>query len=155
MTKEPNAKPKEGLPRLSEFPVTVDFAVRWGDMDALGHVNNAMYFRYFETARIAYFERVGVFHPGQAIKIGTILVSTRCDFLKPMVYPDAAVVGARVREVRTTSLTVDYGIYRGPERDLCASGSSVIVLYDYEKKAKVPIPSDLRKRIEALEGRKD
>jgi acyl-CoA thioester hydrolase len=132
----------------------VDFAVRWGDMDALGHVNNAMYFRYFETARIAYFERVGVFHPGHGTRIGTILVSTRCDFLVPMVYPDTAVVGARVREARTTSLTLDYAIYRGAERELCAVGSSVIVLYDYDKKAKVPIPPDLRQRIESLEGSK-
>jgi acyl-CoA thioester hydrolase len=149
----PKGKEREATPRLSEFPVTVDFTVRWGDMDSLGHVNNVLYFRYFETARIAYFERLGiVLDLAKKATVGPILVSTRCDFMVPMVYPDSAVVGARVREARTTSLTMDYGIYRGPERALCAAGSSVIVLYDYEKKAKVPIPADMRGRIETLEG---
>ena len=154
MSKEaPKGKAREAMPRLSEFPVTVDFAVRWGDMDSLGHVNNVIYFRYFETARIAYFERLGVLtNLANKQVVGPILVSTRCDFIAPMVYPDAAVVGARVREVRTTSLTMDYAVYRGPDRALCAAGSSVIVLYDYAKREKVPIPNEVRARIEAVEG---
>jgi acyl-CoA thioester hydrolase len=156
VTKEVQAKAREkiALPRLSEFPVTIDFAVRWGEMDSLGHVNNSVYFRYFETARITYFERVGVLDPAKPSQIGPILVSTRCDFMKPLVYPDPAVVGARVREVRTSSLTMDYAIYRGTERELCAAGSSVIVLYDYAAKVKVNVPADMRARIEALEGGK-
>lgn len=153
MPAESGSGPRDAVPRLADFPATIEFAVRWSDMDALGHVNNARYFTYFEQARVAYFERLAQAVPGRRPAFGTILVSTRCDFLRPLAYPEVVVVGAKVREVRTTSLSMDYAIFGGPDREVCAVGSAVIVVYDYEKKVKVPVPPDLRARIEAVERR--
>ena len=65
------------------FPVLVMFPVHWGEMDALGHVNNARYFTWFESARIALFGQIGVLATREATGIGPILATTTCDFLGP------------------------------------------------------------------------
>ncbi len=151
-TSKGKEKAPEGQPRLPDYPVTVEGLVRWGDMDAMGHVNNAAYFTYFESARILYFDRIGLNESFKKTGVGPILASTRCDYVKAMTYPDQCVVGARVREVRTTSFTMDYAVFRGAEREVAAVGSGVVVLFDYKKNVKVAIPGELRQRIDALES---
>ena len=72
---------------LREFPVVIEMPVRWGDMDAFNHVNNVVYLRYFESARIAYFERLGFGISIAEQGIGPILASTSCEFKFPLTYP--------------------------------------------------------------------
>ncbi len=135
---------------LDDFPVVIRFPLHWGEMDALGHVNNARFFAWFESARIALFSRVGIM-TDKPRDVGPILATTGCDFLVPVVYPGDIRVGARVAKVGTTSITIEYAVVRddAPER-LCARGSSVVVLIDYKSGAKVPVPDDVRAAIDAL-----
>ena len=70
----------------ASFPLTVSIVVHWSQMDALGHVNNARFFTWFESARIAMFQRIGVATSGPSA-IGPILATTTCDFLRTVVYP--------------------------------------------------------------------
>ena len=129
---------------MNDFPVSVPILVHWGDMDALGHVNNARYFTWFESARIALFERVGLAAVGTPA-VGPILASTRCDFLAPVRYPAELVAGSSVERLGNTSFTMGYGIAHAAEPDhLVARGEGVVVLIDYATGAKVPIPDDLR-----------
>ncbi len=80
-------------PLLAEFPVVITLPVQWGDQDAFGHVNNTVYFRWFESARIAYFERIGLSHVLDVEPIAPILASISCDYRRPITFPDTVQVG--------------------------------------------------------------
>jgi acyl-CoA thioester hydrolase len=135
---------------LVAYPVVVRFPVQWGDMDALGHVNNARYFTWFESARIALFDRVGL--PATGVpEVGPILAHTRCDFLAPVRYPAVALTGTRIASLGNTSFQMDYlvALAEAPEAPV-ARGAGVVVLIDYRSGAKVPISEELRAALEAL-----
>lgn len=122
----------------------------WGDMDALGHVNNARYFAWFESARIALFERVGLAATGTP-EIGPILAHTRCDFLAPVRYPAEVLAGTRIARLGITSFTMTYQIaLAGEPGRAVARGEGVVVLIDYRSGAKVAIPAELRAALTAL-----
>lgn len=122
--------------------------VLWGDMDALGHVNNARYFTWFESARIALFEELGLGAAGRP-ELGAILARATCDFHVPLHYPDEIEVTATVSRIGRTSFTMDYAITRvaDPERTV-ARGEGIVVLYDYSEQRKVEIPPELRAGLE-------
>jgi len=137
-------------PSMPGFPVAIRLPVQWGDMDALGHVNNARYFTWFEGARIMLFRRVGLLSE-QGGTLGPILARTACDFLKPVHYPLDIVVGARVTRIGNTSFNIEYAVApAATPTDPCARGDSVVVLVDYTTSRKVPVPAELRATIERL-----
>lgn len=135
----------------TRFPVALDLPVLWGDMDALGHVNNTLYFRHFESARMEYFRQTGIWDTYARTKIGPILASTTCQFRHPVRFPDTVRVHTGVSELRHTSFTMQYRTTCGGGATLAAEGSGVIVMYDYERGEKTPIPAALRAAIEAFE----
>ena len=135
---------------MNDYPVTCQFPVHWGEMDALGHVNNIRYFAWFETARIAFFRRVGIV-ADRPTSAGPILATTTCDFLRPLSYPADVIVGARVPKVANTSFVMEYAVALADAPDeLVARGSGVIVLVDYETGEKRRVPDDVRAAIAAL-----
>jgi acyl-CoA thioester hydrolase len=146
---------------MKGYAVSLDIPVLWGDMDALRHVNNARYFSWFEAVRIAYFERIrGAFAggaPGSHAtiglgEVGPILATTKCDFHRPVIYPGTVTVGARVAEVGNSSVRMEYGVARtDAPGEMCASGSSVVVLVRYATLEKVRVPDEVRAAIAALE----
>ncbi len=135
-----------------DYPVSIEKQVRWGEMDALGHVNNTEYFRYFEDARIVYFERLGYKNVTIAEKIGPILARIECNFKRPLVYPDTITVGAWVSKIGNTSLQLDYEIYSHQQQAVVATGSSVVVMLDYSKGEKISITEEHKAKIKALQG---
>jgi acyl-CoA thioester hydrolase len=138
------------MPAMQRFPVVVRVPVQWGDIDALGHVNNAVYFTWFESARIALFERVGLAITGTP-EVGPILAHTRCDFLAPVRYPGEVLAGTRIERLGTTSFTMEYeaALAGDPERPV-ARGQGVVVLIDYRDSSKVPLSATLRDALSAL-----
>ena len=139
---------------LSTFPVIIKQTIAWGDMDAYQHVNNVMYFRYFESARLAYFREMGFKRTYDARSdTGPILAHTSCSFLQPLVYPDTVEVGCKVSKIGNTSFVLEHEIW-SPKLGLAASGEGVVVCYDFKNKHKIPVPDELRKRIEEMEGRR-
>jgi acyl-CoA thioester hydrolase len=134
----------------AQFPVVVTFPVHWGEMDALGHVNNVRFFAWFESARIALFLRIGVV-ADRPREVGPILATTSCDFIRPVQYPCTVSVGARVVAVGRTSVTMEYAAWpEGRPDEPCAKGASVVVLVDYATMQKAPVPAEVRARIDAL-----
>ena len=133
------------------FPVSVTIPVQWGDMDAFGHVNNTRYLAWFESARIALFQRLGVATGNTGRGVGPILATTTCDYVVPVVWPATMVVTTRVSKVGETSVTQEYEVRDAatPEK-LYAKGSSVIVMFDYGAGKKVRVPDDVRGAIERL-----
>lgn len=136
---------------IAEFPVTVDIPVAWGEMDAYQHVNNTVYFRYFETARIAYFQQVGLV-PGGYEGVGPILASTQCRYRVPLTYPDTVTVASRVSQVDRDRFTMQYRVVSHHLGRVAAEGEGVIVTYRYAEARKADMPAELRARIEALEA---
>jgi acyl-CoA thioester hydrolase len=133
---------------LAGFPIVVEIPIAWGDMDAFGHVNNIMFFRYFETARIAFLYRVGF--RGDDGRPGPILASTQCRFRRPLEFPDTVLVGVRVSELADDRFTHEYRIVSVKGDEIAAEGSGVVVAYDYAARAKTVIPEDVRERIQGL-----
>jgi acyl-CoA thioester hydrolase len=138
---------------LQEYPVVVQVPVAWGEMDAFQHVNNIVYFRYFENARIAYSEKVGLHRYREETGIGPILGSVACKFKIPLTFPDVVSIGARVIDIEADRLTMKHIVVSARHNKIAAEGDGVIVIYDYREGKKTALPEELRKRILELEKR--
>ena len=132
---------------LADFPVTVEIPVAWGDMDALGHVNNAVYFRYFETARIRFFAELGLGSIEQSNGVGPILHSASCRFRIPLTHPDIVTVGAQIGEVGDDRFVMRYRAVSHHHGAVAADGESLIVTFDYATGSKARVPDALRARL--------
>jgi acyl-CoA thioester hydrolase len=141
-------------PDLAAFPVVVELDVAWGDMDSYGHVNNVVYFRYFEHARIAFLDRVGWLASMRETGLGPIVASTSARFRKALTYPDRIRVGARVRDMLADRVTLEHRILSLASNALVCDGEVVVVSYDYRAGVKCPIPETIRKVIAGLEAGK-
>jgi acyl-CoA thioester hydrolase len=139
------------LRRMSQaFPICIQVPIAWGDMDAFGHVNNTVYFRLFEDARIRFFEEVGIDHRAPGAGCAPILATTQCQFRFPMSYPDTARVETGIAQIGRSSFTMRYVVYSVRHDRLAAEGDGVLVWYDYQAQKSAPLPEALRARIEAM-----
>jgi len=119
--------------------------VRFRDCDALGHVNNAVYLTYLEQARFAHWERL----TGAAgIPRSFILARVECDYRAPATAGERLIVRLRVAAVGNSSFTFEYEILNGRTREVIATAKTVQVMYDYDAGRPVPIPDDVRARLE-------
>ena len=137
---------------LSQFKVVIDQPVDWADMDSFRHVNNVVYFRYFENARLEYIRRLVWLAFEAATGIGPILASTSARFRKPLTWPDIIDIGVRVAAVGDDRFTFEHRIVSRKLQAVAAEGEGVVVTFDYRRGVKVPMPDELRRRIAALEA---
>lgn len=137
---------------LGRYPVRLTLPVQWGEMDAFHHVNNAYYLRWFESARIAYFAKVGVgIELGDAAALRPILARATIDYRAPVTYPDTVTVEATVKSFGTTSFVMGYRLSSDVQRRVVAEGEAVVVLLDAAGE-KTKVPASLRESIMALEA---
>jgi acyl-CoA thioester hydrolase len=141
----------------SPAPHVEPIAVRWGDMDVMGHVNNAKYFTYCESARMSYFRAVGMDEHREGGRLGPALAAAQLNFRQQVRYPAALAVLTRVTEIGRTSFRMEYEIVRvqegGEPGERVAEGFGVIVWVDYASGRPTPLPAGLRAAIERFEGR--
>ncbi len=140
---------------LESYKVTEDLNILWGDMDAFGHINNTVYFRYFEVVRMKYFEKTGVNDHNNATKIGPILASTQCQFRAPLTYPDHVTIGTRIKDVTDIAegekrFTMEYAVYSEQQDCIAAKGEGTIVYYDYNLGKSCPIPTSILKTFKGV-----
>jgi len=136
---------------LEGYPVIIDIPVAWGEMDSFQHVNNVVYFRYFESARILYSEKLGLHKLKDDTGIGPILGSTSCKYKLPLTYPDTVSVGARITGVEEDRFSMKYVVVSRRHNRIAAEGDGVVVMYNYREAKKTAIPEEIRKRIAELE----
>lgn len=136
---------------LDNYPVVLDVRVAWGDMDALGHVNNARYFSYFESARIAYFEQIEFMSLMDKTGVGPILAATDCRFRAPITHPDTLAIGARISDISSDRFSMQYLITSQKQGVVAAEGSGLIVCFDYTNNCKTQLPDSLVDKIRAIE----
>lgn len=136
---------------LADFPAKLALPVQWGDQDAFGHINNVIYFRWFESARIAYLEQSGLDPLLTAHGLGPILANVSCNFRKQVLYPDQIVIGARIGRMGRTSMVMHHAIFSGQQQCIVADGDSIVVAYNYREQRSVELSPDIRACIERFE----
>lgn len=136
---------------MSKLPIEVVIPVQWGDLDALGHVNNTLFFRWFESARIAYFDAIGLTHMGSELAVGPILAHTSCDFLAPVHFPATIHARVGVTKVGRTSMHMTHELCLEDGTPV-AKGVGIVVTVDYASAQSVPVPDAVRAAIEALQA---
>ncbi|HJR07943.1 MAG TPA: thioesterase family protein [Pyrinomonadaceae bacterium] len=136
---------------LEGFPVVIEIPVAWGEMDSLQHVNNIVYFRYFESARMAYFSRLDYWTYMQETGTGPILASTGCKFRAPLTYPDTVSVGTKISQVEDDRFLMKYTVVSHALGKVAAEGEGLVVSYDYRALKKAPLSEEIKARIRNLE----
>ncbi len=122
-----------------------DMPVRWGDMDALGHVNNATYFRYFEQARIAWLESVGESGGLLGADTGPLIVNAFCTYHRAIVYPADLSIDVFGGPAGRSSFETFYEVRVKWDTDSpSATGSCKVVWVDYAANRSIPIPDKVR-----------
>ena len=139
---------------LSDYPVTVEQPVVWGDLDPNGHVNNIGYFQYVENARVALYQQIGKYDRGPEEGIILVLASTSCQFKQALSFGDIVVTGVRISSVSEDRFTTSYRLVRKADRIIVAEAEAVSVAFDIHKKTKTPIPQEVRERIAHLSAYK-
>jgi acyl-CoA thioester hydrolase len=133
------------------FRFSTSIPVRYADLDAQGHMNNATYFTFMEQARFDYFTALGLWTPGSDfMALGTILAETSCTFKKPVLLGQTVTVWLRVARLGHKSFTFDYRLTVGEAE--VATGRSVQVAYDYAAQRSVALPEAWRERFTAFDG---
>ena len=135
-----NAKPE-----ASKHLFTQQFPIRWGEMDVMGHVNNAQYLRYFEESRTAWCEVIGrPLNPKTATAHGMILLKASVTFKKPVTYPAHATVKLFAGAVGNTSFHLFNTLTVGDDPEPACVGEFVIVWFDYVNVKPIPVPDEIR-----------
>lgn len=122
----------------------VPWQVIFRDLDAFGHVNNAVFFTYFEWARTKMW--LELTHGSEATDISFIVVRAECDF-RHQIALEPIEIGVRIGEMRTSSFDTTYEIRKGNDGQLAATGRVVVVLFDWKTQSKVPIGDELRRAV--------
>lgn len=117
-------------------------SVRWGDMDNLGHVNNATYFSYFEQARIEWLDSIAV---SLRDRTGPVVITASATYLKPVIYPADILIQMKMHSPKTSSFMVDYALKQ--DDAIMVTGNTKIVWIDYEKGASISLPNKIRQLI--------
>jgi Predicted thioesterase len=138
---------------LRDYPVVISLAVQWGDQDTLGHVNNTVYLKWCETARVVYLEQIAMWQMIRAEGKGPIIAALSCNYAHPVTFPDTLQIGARVGKIGNSSFRMDHHIVSLKENRIVADSSTVIVFLEYKDSRPLRVPDDIRETIAQLEGR--
>lgn len=123
-----------------------EIAVRWGDMDAYGHVNNALYMRYLEEARVQFLASIGADMRGNGTD--PVIINVGCTFLRPVSYPATVIIKSYVGEIGRSSFMIWYEVSTTDNPDqLCSEGYSKVVWMDHQTGRSVPLPEMIRNAI--------
>lgn len=127
---------------------TYPIHIRFGDTDALGHVNNAVYMSYFESARLAYARFLT---EGTSLeRVPFILGQATVRFIKPVFFDDSIVATAHITRIGTKSFTLEHELLRGAEA--VTTCSSELIWFDYAADRSAPIPDEFRQRVLDVQG---
>ena len=138
---------------LADFPVITTIPLLWGDQDAFGHVNNLVYLRWAETARVEYLLHIAQFPELPPTGIAPILASIKCDYRRVLNYPDTVYIGTRIARIGNSSIQMEHRIVSHNLDDIAAEVDSTLVLLDYKRYKPVPVSAEIRRIVGGLEGK--
>lgn len=138
---------------LREFPVVISLAVEWGDQDCFAHVNNTVYLKWCETARVVYLEQIEMWQLIKTQGVGPILAAVSCNYRHVVTFPDTLQVGARVTKMGNSSFHMEHAVVSLAQNKVVADADTVVVFVEYERNRSLPVPASLRQAMQKLEGR--
>ncbi len=130
-------------------PVTV----RYSDLDAQGHVNNAVYLSYLESARLGYYQKAGIWQIDSGVMTGMVVARIEIDYLAPIFLNHSIHVGLRLDRMGNKSLTFTFQIESIPDSSPLARGKSVMVVFDNKTNTSIPIPAEWRHKLNLFENK--
>jgi len=133
----------------SEFKVWKSFTTRWADNDAYGHVNNTVFYQWFDSAVNAWLVEQGLLdiHNGDPI---ALVVETRCSYFAPLAFPQKVEVGLAVAQLGRSSVRYGIGVFGEGENQAAAQGEFVHVLVDRTSRRPVEMPGNWRQALETI-----
>jgi acyl-CoA thioester hydrolase len=139
----------QSLPR-SAYRVFRPIGTRWSDNDVYGHVNNVVYYSWFDTAVNAHLIEQGALDIHSGAVIG-LVIETQCNYFAPLAFPQAVWAGLRVAHMGSSSVRYEVGLFADGEDRAAACGHFVHVYVDRETRRPVPLPEKLRQTLETLQ----
>ena len=137
---------------LDGFPVVTEIPVAWGEMDALQHVNNVTYFRYFETARIDYFKHIDLMENITITQVGPVVAETSCRYKVPVTFPDTLLVGTKITDLQDDRFTMKYQVVSKKLNKITTLGSATVVMFDFKTNQKANLTPEILATIQQLEN---
>ena len=128
------------------YKLELQLRIDWSDLDMYKHVNNISFMRYMQSGRVNFWEASGIYEMYENSNMGTMLVSTHCDFKKSLYYPGKAIVKTKLNFIKNSSFGLKHLIL-DEANEICAEGKDVVVCYDFEKDKTFRIPEDLREKL--------
>lgn len=129
--------------RRADYAAFKTITTRWGDVDVYGHVNNVVYYAFFDTAVNQLLVEAGVLDPHDGAVIG-LVVETQCAFFESIVFPQTVAAGVRVAKIGRSSVRYDIGLFTGDADQAAAQGRFTHVYVDSATRRPVPLPAPLR-----------
>ena len=133
----------------ADFTHFLAIPTRWIDNDIYGHVNNVIYYSYFDTVINQFLIEAGGLDPQEGAVVG-IAVETGCRFHRSLAFPDLVRAGLRIDKLGTSSVRYEVGIFRNDEDTACADGHFVHVFVDRATQRPVPVPEPIREALQSL-----
>lgn len=138
-----STKNPSSVPSLTDFAFIYEQPVAWGEMDAFNHLNNVVYYRYAESARIAYLDALGLFSD----EVQVVLAHSSCQYLRPVVFPDTLQIGVRCKHLGNTSMVMSYTYFSQAQNQIVATAEAVLVRLEAESMQKVVWQDEQRQKI--------
>ena len=134
---------------IAAFPHVLSISTRWMDNDVYGHVNNVVYYSFFDTVVNQYLIEQGALDIAQGAVIG-LVVETKCNYFQPIAFPDVVRAGLRVAQIGSSSVRYEVGLFRNGEHTASAQGHFVHVYVDRATNKPVPLPATLKAAVTPL-----
>ena len=134
---------------LADYPIIHEQPIHWGEMDAFNHLNNVVYYRYAESARIIYLQALGMFDGSMV----TVLAQSSCQYLRPVTYPETLLLGVRCQRLGTSSMVMEYRYYSSVQQQIVATAEAVVVRLQSNGKDKLPWTALERQHLLSLEAK--
>ena len=134
--------------KLMGYRTITSLPVQWGDQDAFGHVNNVVYFRWFESSRVDFLDDCQTNVTMKGTGLGPILASIKCDYRRQLRFPDTVYVGSKITRVGRSSADISHAVVSLMQSEIVAEGVSVVVVFNYETQRVTRIPEELRRQFE-------
>ena len=125
------------------YPIHSEIKVAWGEMDALQHVNNVAYFRYFETARLDFFNQFNLLDELEKTAIGPVISENSARYKRPVTYPDTLLVGVSICDIKTDRFMLHYTVMSQAQQAITTVGSSQVVMFNFKTGKKAPLSAEL------------
>lgn len=138
--------------QIKDFSVVIERPIFWGEMDAFAHVNSCNFIKYFEDVRVEYCSQTHYLEEIAENKIGIVVSSVTCRYLKPLQYPDIAVVGVKLGLLEEKRFNLEYGIFSKSTGKLSATGETLICSYDYKNQRSTKVPDRCVQAMKKLRG---